>query len=119
VTANLEGAPLDDALHVTDVECVRTVYQLLRQEGLFLGSTSGVNVAAALQVARRLGPGHTIVTILCDTGAKYQSRLFNRKWLAEKGLLDASGLDQPLATDLVPSLPFTEMPRVDAHRLRA
>jgi cysteine synthase A len=91
VTANLEGAPLDDALHVTDVECVRTVYQLLRQEGLFLGSTSGVNVAAALQVARRLGPGHTIVTILCDTGAKYQSRLFNRKWLAEKGLLEAAG----------------------------
>ena len=119
VTANLEGAPLDDALHVTDVECVRTVYQLLRQEGLFLGSTSGVNVAAALQVARRLGPGHTIVTILCDTGAKYQSRLFNRKWLAEKGLLEAAGLDQPLAPNLVPPVPFTEMPRVDAHRLRA
>ena len=119
VTANLEGAPLDDALHVTDVECVRTVYQLLREEGLFLGSTSGVNVAAALQVARRLGPGHTIVTILCDTGAKYQSRLFNRKWLAEKGLLEAAGLDQPLAPNLVPPVPFTEMPRVDAHRLRA
>jgi cysteine synthase A len=119
VTANLEGAPLDDALHVTDVECVRTVYELLREEGLFLGSTSGVNVAAALQVARRLGPGHTIVTILCDTGAKYQSRLFNRKWLAEKGLLEAAGLDQPLAPNLVPPVPFTEMPRVDAHRLRA
>jgi cysteine synthase A len=119
VTANLEGAPLDDALHVTDVECVRTVYQLLRHEGLFLGSTSGVNVAAALQVARRLGPGHTIVTILCDTGAKYQSRLFNRKWLAEKGLLEAAGLDQSLAPNLVPPVPFTEMPRVDAHRLRA
>ena len=97
VTANLEGAPLDDALHVTDVECVRTVYQLLRDEGLFLGSTSGVNVAAALQVARRLGPGHTIVTILCDTGAKYQSRLFNRKWLADKGLLDAAGLVRQVA----------------------
>ena len=124
VTANLEGAPLDDALHVTDVECVRTVYQLLREEGLFLGSTSGVNVAAAVQLAQRLGPGHTIVTLLCDTGAKYQSRLFNRKWLGEKGLLDATGLDQPLAADLVPPVPFTEIApreiaRADAHRLSA
>jgi cysteine synthase A len=92
VTANLEGSPIDDALHVPDIECVRTVYQLLRDEGLFLGSTSGVNVAAAVQIAQQLGPGHTIVTILCDSGAKYQSRLFNRKWLAEKGLLDAAGL---------------------------
>lgn len=97
VTANLAGSPIDDALHVTDVECVSTVYRLLREEGLFLGSTSGVNVAAAVQLARRLGPGHTIVTILCDSGAKYQSRLFNRKWLAEKGLLEAAGLAQQLA----------------------
>ncbi|MBM0103356.1 cysteine synthase A [Steroidobacter sp. S1-65] len=94
VTANLEGSPIDDALHVTDIDCVRTVYQLLRDEGLFLGSTSGVNVAAAVQIAKQLGPGHTIVTILCDNGAKYQSRLFNKKWLAEKGLLDAAGLSQ-------------------------
>jgi cysteine synthase len=94
VTANLDGSPIDDALHVTDVECVNMVYRLLREEGLFLGSTSGVNVAAAVQLARKLGPGHTIVTVLCDTGAKYQSRLFNRKWLAEKGLLEAAGLGQ-------------------------
>jgi len=112
VTANLEGAPIDDALHVTDIECVRTVYQLLRDEGLFLGSTSGVNVAAAVQVAKRLGPGHTVVTILCDGGAKYQSRLFNKKWLAEKGLLDAAGLAQngqpvPLA-DVAKSVAFPE-----------
>jgi cysteine synthase A len=124
VTANVEGAPIDDALHVTDVECVRTVYALLREEGLFLGSTSGVNVAGALQVAQRLGPGHTIVTLLCDTGAKYQSRLFNRKWLGEKGLLDAAGLDQPLAPNVVPPVPFAEIAareiaRVDAQRLRA
>jgi len=89
VTANLEGAPLDTAVHVNDAECVKYVYRLLREEGLFLGSTSGVNVAAAVQVARRLGPGHTIVTILCDTGAKYQSRLFDRKWIAEKGLTES------------------------------
>jgi cysteine synthase len=92
ITANLEDAPIDEALHVTDIECVTMVYRLLREEGLFLGSTSGVNVAAAVQIARRLGPGHTIVTILCDNGAKYQSRLFNRKWLQDKGLLEAAGL---------------------------
>jgi cysteine synthase A len=117
VTANLEGSPIDDALHITDVECVRTVFSLLRDEGLFLGSTSGVNVAAAAQIARRLGPGHTIVTMLCDTGAKYQSRLFNRKWLAEKGLLDASGLAQH-----VQPVSLTETPRVVdgfPQRLRA
>lgn len=121
VTANLEGSPIDEALHVTDIECVNIVYRLLRDEGLFLGSTSGVNVAAALQVARRLGPGHTIVTILCDGGAKYQSRLFNRKWLAEKGLLDAAGLTHSV-TNAVQSLPLTEIPRVvDGYpqRLRA
>jgi cysteine synthase len=116
VTANLEGSPIDEALHVTDIECVRVVYRLLRDEGLFLGSTSGVNVAAAVQIAQRLGPGHTIVTILCDSGGKYQSRLFNRKWLAEKGFGDAAGITQPGS-----SLPVTETPRVDgyAQRLRA
>jgi len=126
VTANLEGSPIDEALHVTDVECVRTVYRLLRDEGLFLGSTSGVNVAAALQIARRLGPGHTIVTILCDTGAKYQSRLFNRKWLAEKDLLDAAGfaptVGQPAINPSVSPVAITEIPRVvDGYpqRLRA
>ena len=86
ITANLKDAPIDGAVHVPDSETVRCVYRLLYEEGLFLGSTSGVNVAGALQVARQLGPGHTIVTVLCDGGAKYQSRLFNRAWLEEKGL---------------------------------
>jgi cysteine synthase len=117
VTANLEGAPIDDAVHVTDIECVTTVYRLLRDEGLFLGSTSGVNVAAALQIARRLGPGHTIATILCDNGAKYQSRLFNKKWLAEKGLLEAAGLTHQVNSTLQP-VPTTETPRV-VQRLSA
>jgi cysteine synthase A len=67
------------------------VYRLLHEDGLFLGSTSGVNVAAAVQVAKLLGPGHTIVTILCDSGHKYQSRLFNRQWLIEKQLDAAAG----------------------------
>ncbi len=91
VTANLEGSPLDGAVHVNDVDTVTMVYRLLHEEGLFLGSTSGVNVAAAVQVAKLLGPGHTIVTILCDSGHKYQSRLFNRQWLIEKQLDAAAG----------------------------
>ncbi|HXY95827.1 MAG TPA: cysteine synthase A [Steroidobacteraceae bacterium] len=86
ITANLKDAPIDGAVHVPDADTVRYVYRLLYEEGLFLGSTSGINVAGALQVARQLGPGHTIVTVLCDGGAKYQSRLFNRAWLEEKGL---------------------------------
>jgi cysteine synthase A len=90
VTANLEGAPIDDAVRVEDPEIVRTVYRLLHEEGLFLGGTSGVNVAAAVRVARELGPGHTLVTVLCDGGAKYASRLYNREWLAQKGLADAA-----------------------------
>lgn len=90
VTANMLDAPVDDAVHIEDPETVRTVYRLLREEGLFLGSTSGINVAAAIRVARELGPGHTIVTVLCDGGAKYVSRLFNREWLAEKQLLESA-----------------------------
>jgi cysteine synthase A len=90
VTANMQDAPIDTALHVTDAETVGWVYRLLREEGLFLGSTSGVNVAAAVRVARKLGPGHVVVTVLCDSGAKYLSRLFNREWLAQKGLLEAA-----------------------------
>jgi len=94
ITANLEGAPIDDALLIEDAETVRCVYRLLYEEGLFLGSTSGINVAAALHLARELGPGHTIVTVLCDGGAKYQSRLFNREWLEQKGLA-ASAIAPP------------------------
>jgi len=90
VTANLDGAPLDDAVLVEDTDTVHCVYRLLYEEGLFLGSTSGINVAAALHVARELGPGHTIVTVLCDGGAKYQSRLYNREWLEQKGLAAAA-----------------------------
>jgi cysteine synthase A len=91
VTANMKDAPVDDALHVEDADTVRFVYRLLREEGLFLGSTSGINVAAAVRVALELGRGHTIVTVLCDGGAKYQSRLFNRDWLEQKGLAAHAG----------------------------
>ena len=89
ITANLQGAPVDDALRIADAQTMHYVYRLLREEGLLLGSTAGINVAAAVEVARQLGPGHTIVTILCDGGAKYQSRLFNKAWVEEKGFTDA------------------------------
>ncbi len=88
VTANMQDAPIDAAVHIEDADTVRHVYRLLREEGLLLGSTSGLNVAAAARVARELGPGHTVVTILCDGGAKYQSRLFNSEWLKQKGLAE-------------------------------
>jgi len=92
ITANFATAEVDAAVHVEDAESVRFVYRLLNEEGLFLGSTSGINVAAAVRVARELGPGHCIVTVLCDGGAKYLSRLFNRAWLEQKGLLQSAGL---------------------------
>jgi cysteine synthase len=87
VTANLEGAPIDDAIQIDDKEAVRVIYQLLNKDGLFMGGSVGINVGAAVALAKQMGPGHTIVTILCDGGARYQSRLFNREWLAQKGLL--------------------------------
>jgi cysteine synthase A len=86
ITANLEGTPIDDAVWVDDPTCVKMVYRLLREEGLFVGGSTGINVAAAVQVARQLGPGHTIVTLLCDRGGLYAQRLFNPAWLKEKGL---------------------------------
>lgn len=87
VTANMEGAPIDDAIQIADPEALRVIYQLLRRDGLFMGGSVGINVGAAVELAKQLGPGHTIVTVLCDGGARYQSRLFNREWLAAKGLL--------------------------------
>ncbi|MGA3946054.1 cysteine synthase A [Ralstonia nicotianae] len=87
VTANLEGTPIDDAVRIDDQTCVTMVYRLLREEGLFVGGSTGINVAAAVQLARELGPGHTIVTLLCDRGNLYFARLFNGAWLAQKGLV--------------------------------
>jgi len=86
VTANLEGTPIDDAVQIPDQECVAVVYHLLRHEGLFVGGSTGINVAAAVRVARDLGPGHTVVTLLCDRGSLYLGRLFNPAFLASKGL---------------------------------
>ncbi len=85
ITANMEGAPIDDAIQVDDQDALRIVYHLLYEEGLFMGGSVGINVAAAVELAKEMGPGHTIVTVLCDGGARYQSRLFNQDWLSSKG----------------------------------
>ena len=86
ITANLEGAPIDDAVRIDDQNALHTIYGLLWQEGLFMGGSVGINVAAAVEVARRLGPGHRIVTVLCDGGDRYRSRLYNGEWLLSRGL---------------------------------
>jgi len=86
VTNNLQGAALDDAIQIHDTEMVKMVYKLMREEGWFFGSSTGINMCAAVECAKKLGPGHTIVSILCDTGAKYQETLFNPEFLAEREL---------------------------------
>ncbi len=86
VTANLEGAPIDNAFQIPDEEALPIVFDLLTHEGMCLGGSSGINVAGAIRLAQEMGPGHTIVTILCDYGTRYQSKLFNPDFLREKGL---------------------------------
>jgi len=86
ITDNLAGAEIDWALQISDQDMVTMVHRLLREEGWLFGSSTGINVCGALEVARKLGPGHRIVTMLCDGGGKYRARLFNREWLAAKGL---------------------------------
>ena len=87
ITANMQDVSIDDAIQIDDHEVIRVVYQLLHQDGLFMGGSVGINVGAAVALAKQMGPGHTIVTVLCDGGGRYQSRLYNRDWLREKGLL--------------------------------
>ncbi len=86
ITANLEGLVVDHPYRVSDEEMLTTVFDLAEHEGLVLGGSSGVNVAGAVKLAREMGPGHTIVTILCDYGSRYQSKLFNPAFLKERGL---------------------------------
>jgi cysteine synthase len=86
VTRNLEGFTPDGEFRVTDEEALPVLYDLVRHEGLVLGGSSGINVCGAIKVARELGPGHTIVTILCDYGTRYQSKLFNPAFLRERNL---------------------------------
>ena len=107
VTKNLEGAPVDEAFQIPDAEALTQVFDLLRHEGLNLGTSTGINVAGAIRLARQMGPGHTLVTVLCDGGARYASRLFNPEFLRSKNLPVPEWLDGgnavPVATPVRPS----------------
>ncbi|GGD99799.1 cysteine synthase A [Gemmobacter megaterium] len=95
ITANLKGFTPDMSFRIPDAEALPVVFDLLAQEGLCLGGSSGINVAGAIRMARAMGPGHTIVTVLCDYGTRYQSKLFNPEFLKAKGLPVPAWLDQP------------------------
>ena len=84
ITANMQDAPTDDAIQIDDYDALRTIYKLMEQEGLFMGGSVGINVAGAVALAKQMGPGHTIVTVLCDGGARYQSRIFDKEWLLSR-----------------------------------
>lgn len=86
VPDNLAGAPIDDAVRIPDAEALEQIFDVMIREGLCVGTSSGVNIAAAIRVGKALGPGHTIVTVLCDGGARYQSKIYNPAFLREKGL---------------------------------
>ena len=86
VTGNLDGAPIDDAFQIPDTEMLPILYDLVQSEGLLLGGSSGINVAGAIRLAQALGPGKTIVTVLCDSGSRYQSKLYNPEFLRSKDL---------------------------------
>ncbi len=95
ITANLEDAPIDIPFQIPDAEALPILFELAEQEGLLLGGSSGINVAGAIRLAKELGPGHTIVTILADSGARYQSKLFNPAFLREKNLPVPGWLENP------------------------
>jgi cysteine synthase len=105
ITKNVEGAPVDVAYQIPDEEAVPIVFDLLEHEGLCLGGSSGINVAGAVRLAKDLGPGHTIVTLLCDSGTRYQSKLFNPDFLRSKNLPAPAWLERRSSIDpgLVPS----------------
>ena len=86
ITKNIDGAPVDVAYRIPDSEALPIVFDLLKEEGLCMGGSTGINIAGAIRLAKELGPGHTIVTILCDFGTRYQSKLFNPEFLKSKGL---------------------------------
>lgn len=94
ITANLEGLHVDYPYRIPDAEALPIVFDLVREEGLVLGGSSGINIAGAMRLARDLGPGHTIVTVLCDYGSRYQSKLFNPVFLREKNLPVPDWLDR-------------------------
>ena len=100
ITKNLEGAPIDIAYQIPDEEALPIIFDLLEQEGLCVGGSSGINVAGAIRLARELGPGHTIVTVLADYGTRYQARLFNPEFLRSKGLPVPEWLERDALCDV-------------------
>jgi cysteine synthase len=100
VTANLEDVTIDDAYQIHDEEAVTIIYDLLEHEGLCLGGSTGINVAGAIRLAKELGPGHTIVTVLCDYGSRYQSKLFNPAFMRSKNLPVPEWLERRSAIDV-------------------
>ena len=94
ITGNVEGAPIDDAQQVADAEAVDAVFALAAEEGLVMGGSTGVNIAGAIRMARAMGPGHTIVTVLCDYGSRYTSKLYNPEFLRSKNLPVPEWLDR-------------------------
>jgi len=105
VTANLEGAPLDDAFQIPDEEALPIIFDLLEHEGLCLGGSTGINVAGAIRMAKDMGPGHTIVTILADYGTRYQRKLFNPEFLRSKNLPLPRWLSEPSTP---PNIPYVK-----------
>jgi cysteine synthase A len=105
ITKNLEDAPIDTAYQIPDAEAVPIIFDLLEHEGLCLGGSTGINVAGAIRLARQLGPGHTIVTILCDSGNRYQSKLFNPEFMRSKNLPVPEWLERETAI----SVPFEKV----------
>ncbi|MDG2340684.1 MAG: pyridoxal-phosphate dependent enzyme, partial [Paracoccaceae bacterium] len=103
ITANLEGFTPDISYYISDDESLPVVFDLLEHEGLCLGGSSGVNVAGAIRMAQEMGPGHTIVTMLCDYGTRYQSKLFNPEFLKSKGLPVPAWLEND-TSDALPSV---------------
>ena len=93
VTKNLEGAVVDDAFRIDDDEALPIVFDLLKHEGLCMGGSTGINVGGAIRLAKQMGPGHTIVTVLCDYGQRYQSKLFNPEFLKARNLPYPDWLD--------------------------
>ncbi|MBL8907182.1 MAG: cysteine synthase A [Rhizobiales bacterium] len=106
ITKNIEGAVVDDAFQITDQEALPIVFDLLEHEGLCMGGSTGINIAGAIRLAKQMGPGHTIVTILCDYGTRYQSKMFNPAFLREKNLPVPEWLERQVSVPTV----FEEVP---------
>ncbi len=102
ITGNLEDAPIDEAFQIPDEEALPLIFEMLEREGLCLGGSTGINIAGAIRLAEKLGPGHTIVTILADYGTRYQSKLFNPEFLRSKNLPVPDWLASPRPLPPVP-----------------